>query len=187
MSLNKDEKDNLSKLLSFIKLSEITNFPISNILTIPLDYMQYDIVLQGDKKVYGFSIFEAIQKCNFSETVITLDKNGMNFFYTQSIEKQMLWMPDIRDTIKDVKGTVLVVQEFPQDGKCISKFIKAEDVKDEAIKPFLNENLVIFQDANFYIRRENLEVLADTCNRLWQEDRLKPANKLTTLHNTTAY
>jgi len=185
MSLNVEEKKELSDLLTSIKLDEVTRFPISNMSTVPLDYMKHEVVFKSKETIYAFTLVEAIKKSKHSATVTVLDKNGMHFYYTQNADKEMLWIPDIRETIKDIKGTVLVIQEFPNDGACISKFLKAEDVNSESIKPYLDQNLVIFQNANFYIQRENLDALANLCNKLWQEDRLKPANGLSTLQNIT--
>ena len=187
MSLNQKEKEGIHKLLNSIKMSDVTVYPISNISPVPAEYAKYEIVYESEKKIYGFSVFDAIKKSGYSETVISLDKNGMNFFYTSNIEKKMLWLPDIRDKIKDVEGTVVVLQNHPEAGQCITKYIKAEDIEDEAIKPFLHENLVIFQEANFYIQRANLEVLADVCLQLWHQDTQKNLNGMTTLQNTTAF
>ncbi|MDF1881750.1 hypothetical protein JHD50_10645 [Sulfurimonas sp. MAG313] len=187
MSLNVEEKKGVSKLLASIKMSDVIKFPISNVLPIPEGFKDSEIIFKSKKKTYGFSVFEAIKQAHYKETVISLEKNGMNFFYTSQIEKQMLWMPDIKESIKDVEGTVVVIQSFPKPGECISKYIKGKDVQDEAIKPFLDKNLVIFQEANFYIRRENLEVLAGACINLWKEDKQTPLYPLSTLQNTTAY
>jgi len=187
MLLEKEAKRDLSDLLSLIKFDEVTIFPVSNIEAVPVTHMQYEVVFKYKEKVFGFSIEEAIKQCEHSTTVTILNNKGMHFFYTDKINKKSLWIPNIRDTIKEIEGTVMVIQDFPKDGQCFTRYIKAVDVDDEVIKPYIDQNLVIIQDANFYIERDNLDILADLCNKLWQDDKLKPMSRLSTLHNTTAF
>ncbi len=181
MALKKEEQIELSNLLSSIELDKVTKFPVANIPNVPIAYMNYEVVFKSKDKFMGFSIEDAIKESNHAQTVTILDKNGMHFYYTKTQVKQMLWIPNVYDTIKDVEGTVVVMQEFPQDGECVTRYIKAQDINDDSIKEFLDKDVLIFNNADFYIQKSSLENLSKICNTLWSQDMLKNKSGLSTL------
>jgi len=183
MSLKKKNQIELSLLLNSIKLDKVTKFPISNTHNVPISHLNFEIVLKIDNNFFGFTIEEAIKESKHQTTVMILDKNGMHFYYTQDKIKQKIWIPAIYDTVKETKNTVVVLQNFPQDGSCQTKYIEANTIHDESIKKYLDLDVILFNDANFYIERRNLKDLAEICNTLWRQDILINKNGLTTLQN----
>lgn len=183
MSLNKQDKQELRNLLASIKIDEVTTFPISYIQNIPFAYINSEVFFQTSKKNFSFTIEEAIQASEQTQTVITLKNNGMHYYYTPTSSKNMLWIPNAYETIKETKGSVVVMQEFPSDGKCSTKYLEIDKSDDSSLDEYRDKDVVLFNNANFYLERESVEYLAKVANRLWQEDMIKNRISLTTLQN----
>jgi len=181
MSLNKKEQRELSDLLNSILFDAVTEFPISNASDIPFEYIGYEVVLVTNNKTFGFSIVDAIKESKHTSTVVILDKSGMHYYYTDNKHKQPIWMPDVQNTINGINGTVVVLQEFPSNNKCSTKFIKAKDITDKSIEEYLDKDAVIFGKANFYISKSILGHLAEVCNDLWSKEKLSNFSPLPTL------
>ncbi len=182
MSLNKEEKRELSILLSTIRLDVVTDFPITNVLNVPTEYASYEVVYRTKNKLHGFTLDEAIKQSGHPETVAILDTNGMHYYYTQNRPKQMLWMPSIYDTVKNTEGTVIVMQDFPSDGQCRTKHAMAKDIEDSALDDFRDKDVVIFNNANFFLDRGTLKRLSDEADALWKKSLLSNNSGLSTLH-----
>ncbi len=184
MSLKKEYQRELSSILSSITLDKVTKFPISNTKDVPIAYMSYEVVLKTKDKVFGFSLQEAIEESQHQESVIILENNGMHFYYTPTLSKQQLWIPAVYDIIKDTIGTLLILQNFPNDGECVTKFLKEQEIDDASMDAYRDLDVIIFNDANFYVQRENLANLAKISNELWRKDMLVNTSGLTTLQHT---
>ena len=182
MSLSQEEKMGLCSLLSSIRIDTVTDFPVANVLQVPFEYMSHEVVYKTKDKFFGFTISEAIKESELTSTVKILDKNGMHYYYTPDKNREMLWMPSVYDTIKDIDGTVLVMQEFPVDGSCTTKYVLAKDVDNESVNQYLDKDVVIFNNANFYVSRETVKHLSKVCNDLWKKDILISKNAMPTFH-----
>jgi len=184
MSLNKENKEKLRNLLNLIKIDEVTSYPISNVKDIPFRYIKSEIFLKTSKQNFSFTIEEAIAASNHTQTVITLASNGMHYYYTPTSSKNMLWIPDVYATTKELDGTIVVMQEFPNDGKCQTKYMLAQNSKDASLDEYRDKDVIIFNNANFYLEKATLKHLTNICNNFWQQELIKNKNGLSILNNS---
>jgi len=168
MILDNIQRKELANLLESLNIENVTKFPISNLETVPLKYGDNEVLFKVGKKYLALSIQEAIKLCGLNNSVITLESNGMHYYHTEEFKKEKIWMPDINVRAQEIKGTILIIQEFPKDGQCKTMHIRAEDIKDKSINEFKEKNVVILQKANRYLSKQSIATLANIATNLWK-------------------